>query len=169
MAVPPVWVPGQVLDASDVNTWFVGLPAIKNADTARATNTTPAADPDLAVALAASASYRFMLSVSYKGGANGSTDAQVGMAYSGTATTGFYWMMRHQITSLTLNDVILNSFGTVTNVGTNGTSNPVAWFCTGAIITTTSGTLSFNWCQQTSSGTAVTVMAGSHMLVQRLN
>jgi hypothetical protein len=169
MPVPPTWAVGQVLDSADFNTWAVGLRVIKTAGTSRTSNTTPTADPDLAVSLAASASYQIYLTVEYNGGTNGSADAQFGLTYSGTAASGYYWMLRHQITSLTLNDVLVTSFGTQTNVGTNGTGSPVHWLCTGGINTTTSGTLSFVWCQNSSSGTALTIMSGSNMICQRIN
>ncbi len=53
---PPVFTTGQVLDAPDVNTWFVPLAAYKASNTDR-TTTTMSGDPDLTVPVAANAWY----------------------------------------------------------------------------------------------------------------
>jgi hypothetical protein len=55
MAVP-TWIPGQVLTASDVNTWFVPIIAYKTAGTTRNT-LSPALDPDLGINLPVASAY----------------------------------------------------------------------------------------------------------------
>ena len=62
----PTWAVGQVLTASDVNTWFVPLNIVKPADTTR-TGTTPSDDPDLILAVAANATYVFTAYLRYQG------------------------------------------------------------------------------------------------------
>ena len=63
---PPVWSVGQVLTASDVNTWFVPLAVYKTADLGR-TSTSLTADPDLTVTVAANAVYSVDAALFYKG------------------------------------------------------------------------------------------------------
>ena len=53
----PTWTAGQVLAASDVNTWFVPL-SIVNREHSRASNTSITADPHLLLALDANAIYQ---------------------------------------------------------------------------------------------------------------
>src|ERR1700755_1099479 len=55
----PTWTGGQGLSASDVNSWFVPLAAFKPSNTTISSNATLTADPDLVLAVAASAVYRF--------------------------------------------------------------------------------------------------------------
>lgn len=164
----PTWVPGEVLASADVNTWFVPLAVVKSSDTGRASTTTLTADPDLQLALAASSQYQFDMRILYKGGTNGSSDMQFSVS-GPTGMGGHYWMMRHQISSLTLNDVLVNSFPTTVNIGTNGTGNPIAIFVSGCLTTGgTAGTIAFNWAQNTSNATATTVMASSYICARRI-
>lgn len=65
MAVP-TYVDGQVLAAADVNSWFMPLGAYKTSDLGRAT-TSPSADPDLSVSVAASAVYSVQCVLFFKG------------------------------------------------------------------------------------------------------
>jgi len=62
----PVWVNGQVLQASDVNSWFVPLAAYKTADLARSSSA-QVADPDLTVTVTANATYIVEATFQYKG------------------------------------------------------------------------------------------------------
>jgi hypothetical protein len=70
MAVP-VWVPGQVLAASDVNTWFVPLAAVKTVDQSVTSSTTLVNDNVLAVPVAASSTYEFRLFCWFQAAAGG--------------------------------------------------------------------------------------------------
>lgn len=63
MAVP-TWISGQVLTASDVNNWFVPIPAYKTGGTTR-TTLSAAVDPDLQLPLSASAVYEITGGIGY--------------------------------------------------------------------------------------------------------
>jgi hypothetical protein len=163
----PTWSPGEVLTSSDVNSWFVPLAAVKAGDTGRASNTSVTNDPDLQLSLVGGATYEYRMAIIYKGFTNGSSDMQAQVNAPASAT-GFSFFLRHQITSLTFNDVLNTTFGVAVNVGTNGTSNVICLNIWGTVVTSGAGTLAFAWAQNTSSGTATTVMATSALLAQRL-
>jgi len=166
MAVP-VWAVGQVLSASDVNTWFVPLAAIKPADTGRSSNTTVTADPDLQLAVAANATYEVTAIIQYKGGTNGSSDAQFQLTVP-TGTTGFVVVTGVQITSFPTTRIVVAAFGVSVNAGTSGTGNPQGLIIKATVVTAgTAGTLAVAWAQNTSSGTATTVTANSQLTARR--
>lgn len=168
MAGPPIWAVGQVLTASDVNTWLIPGMAVKTVDTARASTTSATADPELTLAVAANSTYQFTLLVHYNGGTNGASDAQFGLS-APAGSTGFAYCLRSQISGLTFIATLINSFGTVLNAGTNGTSNAVGFVAHGSLKTSsTAGQLACIWSQNTSSGTATTVKAGSYLMAQRI-
>lgn len=168
MAGPPVWAVGQELLASDVNTWLVTSMAVKTVDTGRASTTSPTADPELSLPVAANATYAYDLLIHYTGGTNGTSDAQFGLS-APSGALGFTFCLRHQISGLTFNDILQTSFGTVINAGTNGTSNPIGFWARGSIKTSsTAGQLALIWAQNTSSGTATTVKGGSYLTLQRI-
>jgi hypothetical protein len=159
---------GQVLTASDVNTWLIPTMAIKAVDTGRASNTSPTADPELSLAVAANSTYTYDLLIHYNGGTNGASDGQFGLSAPAGAT-GFTYCLRTQISGLTFGNIMLNSFGSFINVGTNGTGNPVGFWAQGSLkVGSTAGQLAFIWSQNTSSGTATTVKAGSYLTAQRI-
>src|SRR5262245_58148019 len=164
----PVYVAGQVLTAADCNGWFTGPYLIKGSDTSRSSNTTPTADPDLVMPVVANATYWWECRVVYNGGTNGSSDGQFGFSAPAGAT-GFYESLRNQVSGLTWGNALATSYGTQANVGTNGTGNPISYCATGiVIVSSTAGNLSFFWAQNTSSGTATTVKAGSLLVGKRI-
>jgi hypothetical protein len=168
MAGPPIWAVGQDLTASDVNTWLIPTMAVKTVDTARTSTTSATADPELTLAVAANATYQFALLLHYTGGTNGASDAQFGLS-APSGSTGFSYCLRNQISGLTWNAALLNTFGGVVNAGTNGTSNPVGFIAQGSLKTSsTAGQLACIWSQNTSSGTATTVKTGSYLIAQRI-
>ena len=70
----PTWSPGQVLVASDVNSWFVPLAVVKGGDQSVTSSTVVVNDTALVVAVASSATYQFSCFISYEGGTQGSSD-----------------------------------------------------------------------------------------------
>ena len=84
MAVP-VWAVGQVLTASDVNTWLVDQVAVKGTAT-HYNGTAYANDPELVLPVAANAAYRFYCYLHYDGGPMGSSDLNVEWAVPSGAT-----------------------------------------------------------------------------------
>jgi|SRR5215472_253264 len=165
---PPTWVVGQVLTASDVNTWFVPLVAYKSADQSLTSNTTLQNDNALSVTVAANATYWFELYLNFEGGTTGSSDIKVGWTFPSGLT------MRYQdiyadtgaVARLAVTDIQTS----VIAVGSNGAGNLRAYSARGTVLTSgTSGTLQLQWAQNTSSGTATIVHAGSVLMLQRIS
>jgi len=84
----PVWSPGQVLTASDVNTWFVPVIAYKTTDLGR-TTTSQTADPDITLAVAANSTYTVEGVLFYKSTTAG-TDFQWTWAIPAGTAGGLY-------------------------------------------------------------------------------
>jgi hypothetical protein len=162
------WAVGDVLSAADMNAWTVPLVAVKPADTGRNTTTTPTADPDLQVAVAAGATYQVTATIQYKGGGNGGSDAKFGIS-APASSTGFMIVTRQQITSFPTTTTDWNALGGVSNAGTNGTGNTLPCRID-AVVTTagTAGNISVIWAQNTSNGTNTTVIANSTLVAQRI-
>jgi len=70
---PPVFVPGQVLNADDVNQWLQPLVAYKSSDLGRNT-TSQTADPDLVIPVQANGIYRVTATLFYKISSTAGTD-----------------------------------------------------------------------------------------------
>lgn len=159
---------GQRLTA-DLISQMLPLWAVKGGATGRTSTTTLADDPDLLLALPGSGTYAFELFLNYTGGTLGSSDLKMAMVYSGTSANGVWAVNGINTTSTAQANMGGNgtgAAGTIT-VGTSGGS-----FLTvdlkGYINTTSSGNLSLQWAQNTSSGTAVTLRQGCWMRVTQL-
>ena len=160
------WNVGDVLAAADMNAWTVPLAVFKPADTARTSTTTATNDPDLQVSVAASATYAIRVVIQYKGGTNGSSDAQF-QINAPASSSGFAVHIRHQIVSLTFTSDQVG-LGSPSNWGTNGTGVIECGTIDALVTTTASGTLAVAWSQNTSSATATTVLANSYLIAQRI-
>ena len=162
------WNVGDVLSAADMNAWTVPLAVVKPSDTGRNSTTTPTADPDLTVPVAAGASYEVRATIQYKGGTNGASDAQFGIS-APASSTGFSIVTRQQITSFPTTTTDRNALGAVSNAGTNGTGNTLPCRIDAQVTTAgTAGNVAVIWAQNTSSGTNTTVIAGSCIVAQRI-
>lgn len=163
----PTWTVGQVLTSSDVNTWFVPLAACKTADQNLASNTTLQNDNTLFLPAAVNAIYWFECVLHYKGTTAGSGDLRVNWSVPSGATlraSGIYLS-----TGLTAQIGVEVVSGTTFTCGTNGTGNPLSLTMEGSVIMDgTAGNVQLQWAQNTSSGTATTVMAGSALVLSRI-
>jgi hypothetical protein len=163
----PTWVVGQVLTASDVNSWFVPLAAYKGADQSVTSSTTLVNDSALVVPVAANAVYDFSLRVFYTGGTTGTGDIITQLTVP-SGTTGLL-----RIAGLNLSLAFQYGYRTIPIAalafGGNGTSTLEVCEITGTVTTSsTAGNLQFQWAQNTSSATATTVKAGSVLVAQRI-
>jgi len=159
----PVFTPGQVLTALDVNTWFVTLGAVKTAQESVINSTTLQDDDHLFVTVAANARYKVSVffdveaatTPDFKGqfvGPAGSTHRLV--VYSGLGTP--------------VNATEGGSFALATSGGTGGASDrSPGW---GNLTTAgTAGTFKFQFAQNTLDAVNATVLkAGSWMVLERL-
>jgi hypothetical protein len=154
----PVYVTGQVLAASDCNNWFLPLAAYKTGNTIRST-TGNAADPDLVIALAASAAYDVSCSVLY------STAAAGGMTWGFTAPaspSGTFGV------SYGKNGVGYTSELFTWGAATNAASPAgTQLLIEGCIFTTSAGNLTVVWASGT-GGTNCTVSNGSKLMARRV-
>lgn len=157
---------GEILTASLLQS-FAPLTVRKAADTSRTSTTTLASDPDLQFAVAASATYFFLLFVKYEGGTQGSSDIKTGWSVP-TGTTMAYGRTA-------LNTSGAADIGTPTDqsgtpsFGTNGAGNSRTLFAWGTLAaSTTPGTAAWQWAQSTSNGVATIVHTGSALLVVRI-
>ena len=157
MAVP-TWSVGQVLTASDVNTWLTDDIAYKTSTTTR-TTTTKSLDPDIQLSVAASAIYVVRLAVIYT-----STQA---MAYTFTVPSG---ASGGYVTSHNESGIGAGSWGfvwgaTVSAAAQAGAVSGV--LLQGLLVTsTTAGTFGFSWASDTTA-TSLTVGVGSCMVLSR--
>ncbi|OII62876.1 hypothetical protein BJP40_26940 [Streptomyces sp. CC53] len=164
--VYPSISPGQRLTA-DLLTSMLPLAAVKTAATDRASITSTSPDPDLQLSLEASAVYllRGLIIVS------GPVAADLRCLVAGPAgSSGTWGMVAPGVASTTDPDQVRTrafSLGSVSAYGLSTTS-AYAWPLWAYISTVSAGTASFDWSQQTSSATAVSVAAGSHLLAHRI-
>lgn len=170
MTMGKVWSVGDVLTAADLNAWAVPLTAIKASDTSRTSTTTIADDPDLVIAVAANASYRFWAYINYQGAATGSGDLKWSFSVPASAT-GRYQSLSVN-TAGTLSPLLIGptwTMASVNSAGTNGASNAMSLTMHGTLVVAgTAGSVTFRWAQNTSSGTSTSVLAQSAMSLDRI-
>lgn len=157
MAVP-TWAVGQVLTASDVNTWLTDDIAYKTATTVR-TTTTKSLDPDLQLAVTASTIYIVRVALIYTSavamaftfsgpaGITGGYSGAFNLSGTGAGTWGFIWT------------------ATVSAAALGGSVNGV--LLQGTLITsTTAGTFGVSWASDTTA-TSLTMGVGSCLSLAR--
>jgi hypothetical protein len=159
----PVWTVGEILTASDVNTWFVPLVAYKTSTLSR-TSTTITADPDLVLPVAANAVYEVRIMINFENpsgasafswnftvpsgatGAYGGFTAAPGPVFSSLGST---WPPTNQAAASDNLGHIHNFSGTL-------------------ITSTTAGSLTYQWAPTTASAGALEVFAGSSLIARRI-
>lgn len=165
-----VWSPGDVLTASDMNSWTIPLVAIKPSDTSRTSTTSVTADPDLVVAVAANSSYWFQCYLNYEGAATGTGDLKWNFTVPAGATLRYQSVSVN--TSGTLSPLLIGPTwtGASTNsAGTNGSGNAMSLVMTGTLVVAgTAGNCTLNWAQVTSSGTSTIVHTQSALKLDHI-
>lgn len=165
---PPTWAVGQVLTASDVNTWFVPRVAYKTS-AQHSTTTTLANDTQLALPVDANAIYDWDLFLFYDGGTLGSGDLQFNFTFP-TGLTAAFQILGYNAAS---NDVERLGWqlplGSNTIIGTEGLGNLRAATITGTVDTAAAaGTLQLQWARSSNaSGVDTIVHVGSRMRLSR--
>jgi hypothetical protein len=139
---------------------------LKSSGTPRTSTTTMTADPDLSVPVAANAKYDVEMTLVYNGAATGSGDLKFQLAGpSGATFAGMFTGIANPLATA-VNSVTLST--TQVSYG-NGTGNPLPCKVSGTLFTSaTPGSLTLNWAQNTSSGTATTLMTGSKLSARRV-
>jgi len=166
MAIP-TWVPGQILTSSDVNTYFVPKVVIKPGDTARASTTTLADDPDLVLPLGSSASYQITGVIFYAGPSASSSDFKWKFTVP-SGSNGQYFAGHQNLSGSFAGSFQANWTDTLT---ANTTGVGVIMVIAIQGITQTGGSagnLTLQWAQNTSSGTNDYVKAQSYLVATRI-
>jgi hypothetical protein len=157
---PPVYTPGQILDASDCNLWFTPKAAYKTVATNRSTLTL-SIDPDLQFNLDASSIYEVRAGIIYQ-----STNA---MAFSWTipaSATGGY-AASFNLAGAANGETWGCTWGGTFNAG--GLSGSVNGITLNGFIQTSasSGTFGFKWASQTGPA-SLTIGVGSILVARRV-
>ena len=167
MAIP-TWVTGQVLTASDVNTWFVPFAAIKPADTARATNTTLAADPDIVIPVATNANYQITGIIVYDGGTGG-TEGDIKWAFTVPSGSSGYYGYSRQNLSGSYTGAFTSNWTDGQTAQTTGVGTFMTITISGMLATSsTGGNLVLTWAQNTSSSANTRVRAQTFLTARRI-
>ena len=163
---PPTWVTGQVLTASDVNTWFVPIVATKTADTSRASTVTVTADPELTVTIPSAGTWYLLCYLNYEGAAVGTGDLKIQVTSVGTLR---YHAIYQGAGGAANVGSTFQGGGTPSGFATQGLGTLCGGTLHGTLVTATSGTTTLNWAQNTSNATATTLHANSSMMLWRIS
>lgn len=165
MAVP-VWVPGQVLTASDVNNWLVPQGVVKPSGTPVTSSTTVISDPDLVLPVVASATYIFECYLGFTATSGGdlkwtwAVPAGASLLYEAVHNEG-------GATGLNNSTLTYSDANTILGAGAGATVEAVA-MRGNLVVAGTAGNLQLRWAQNTSNAGATTIRAQSHLWLQRI-
>jgi hypothetical protein len=169
MAVP-TWTTGQVLTASDVNTWFAPISAVKTATESVTSSTTLQNDDELVIAVAANSVYWLEAVIYYDAG----TVGDIKMTFTGPASATCAINIEGISTAATgggdFAKGTLVAFGTPMSFGGTGAASDRTLHCAGVInIAGTAGNVRLQWAQDASSAGATRVFANSAMWARRIS
>ena len=162
----PTWTVGEVLASADVNAWFVPLAAVRTSDQSVTSSTTLVNDDTLVLPIAASATYIFDCYMYFLAASGG--DIKWTFAAPSGAVLDYYAL--HNEGGGTLLDNSATTYGassTPNAAGGGGAAEAIGMHGTLAV-SSTAGNLQLKWAQNTSSGTATTVKANSHLVLRRV-
>lgn len=161
------WNPGDVLTAADMNAWAVPLAVMKPADTSRTSNTTLTADPDLTLAVAANALYRFWCFLDYEGAALGTGDIKWQFTVPTSSTLRYHLVCWSPLGAANTQNTM--AAGGTANAGTINTGNLAGATMHGTLDTAgTAGSITLLWAQITSNATSTILHAQSAMVLDRI-
>jgi hypothetical protein len=163
----PTYSVGQVLGAADCNNWFMPKVAYKASDTARASTTTPSADPDLTIPVAANAFYAFTCFVFFEGSSTASQGIKWNFAVPASTTVRYHGIFTDTAGIVSTGVAFI---GTATpSAGTNGAGSLRGATLHGTCFTSsTTGNMVFQWSQNVSEASTVTLHAQSYMILHRM-
>ena len=155
-----------MLSASDVNTWFVPIVAVKVADTSRSSTTTLTADPELSVTIPSAGTWYLLCYLNYEGAAVGTGDLKIRVTSVGSLR---YHAIYQGAGGAANVGSTYQGGGTPSGFATAGAGTLCGGTIHGTLVTATSGTTGLDWAQNTSNATATTLHAGSAMMLQRIS
>lgn len=164
---PPTFSDGDQLSAADVNDWMVPITAVKTSTTSRSSTTTPTDDPDLSVDITDSGLWMFIGFLEY----NGPVGTHFKWTWNMGSTNG---VINIGVTYHNTSNSLVHEFHIATDTHsayTAGTadSDREAINITGFIAAgSASGTVTLQWSQNNSNGTATKLYNGSYLALFRL-
>lgn len=144
--------------------------AYKTTDESRASNVSVAADGALNVTIPSAGTYIFQALIVYQ--TLQAAGFQASFSFTGTTSASVYTV--NALSGGGTTDTgnarwAANAFGSSTNFTSGaGTGVSIAAFGEGSFVATSTGTLRFNWAQQTSNATSTVVKAGSYLTLTRI-
>jgi hypothetical protein len=160
------WNVGDVLTASDMNTWTVPLAGIKSANQTISSQTTLINDADMRFAVAANATYEFHVYLRYSSG--------TGQDWKSSFTVPAGAACRFQQIGVDIsgaNFVSVNELTDTSSVTSKGQGVGViqnAQFMGVLVTAGTTGNLIFQWAQNTSGAFNTTLYASSYLTGRRI-
>lgn len=170
MAIPN-WTVGQVLASSDVDIWFVPRAAVTTSDQSITTQATFINDNTLSLAVDAGATYEVSLHAVFDGP---NTNSVIWQFTGPAGAAGSFTQLMPAIAgaSTAALEIPLAPGGlTGANLtATTGSGNNLVVDVAGVLtVGGTPGTMQFQWCQGTSSGTATRRRARSKLTIRRIS
>lgn len=168
---PPTWSVGQVLTASDVNTWFVSRAAY-TASAEHSANTVLANSASLVLPVDANALYAWVLYLNYDGGGT-RTGATGGLNFNFTVPSGTTAAYQYIGENAAGNDETRLGWvlpGSTQIGGTEGAGNLRSLTLVGSVDTAaTAGNFQLEFSRNSNtSGVDTIVHAGSYMTLERI-
>lgn len=142
------------------------LCAYKSIAQAVASSVTLQSDDALLLQLAANAVYYFRCKLGYSGAASGSGDLKLGWSLPGSASMDYALYGNHGGSAT---PGWWETQSSVPGLNTEGAGASLACVMRGTVTTGEApGAMQLQWCQNTSSATATTVLAGSSLIAWRI-
>jgi hypothetical protein len=161
----PVRVTGQVLSASDVDTWFVPRWIHKTGATSRASTTTLTADPHLTLPVDANGTYQITCEIDYE--ADGVADLKIGWTVPASAAGNWTWAGYTTADNPSFNGG--NTFASTGPMGGAGAGQARIVKIGGLLaVSSTAGNLTLTWAQNVSSGTPTILHTYSYLRIDRV-
>lgn len=163
----PTWAVGQVLSASDVNSWFIPVSAIKTADQSVTSSTTFVNDTELFVPIVAVGSYQFECYLNYEGGTLGASDLKWRYIVPTGTAMRYTWAANGTGGGTHAGDTQIA--GDTPSASTNGAGVGRGVMMIGTIVAgVNAGNMQLQWAQNTSNGTATIVHIQSCLVLRRI-
>lgn len=167
----PSWSTSEVVTAAKMRKLSLDY-VTKGSDESVTSSTTLQNDDALAYTVAAAGTYAFEINLAVTSAADAAGDVRIGFTFP-TGTMHFFGIGPD--VSLASGNIGTGHFGTALSA-TSGTTalafgastTAAAIRVYGQLIATATGTLQLQWAQQSSSGSATTVKAGSFMIVRQV-
>ena len=159
------WNVGDVLSASDMNTWTVPLVGIKSADQTITSTTTFVNDADMRLAVAAGAQYEFHAYIRFSSGTG--QDWKSSFNVPAGAIARFQFLGR-DISANFAGDAEYTAASTITSQGRGVGVLSNAQFLGTVVTAGTAGNFIFQWSQNTSGAFNTTLYQYSYLTARRI-